>query len=294
MFVVGVRIRLRPRVDFTGLAAWGIVARHRGRPHAMQAIRSASKRDKSTDIKDHYTVGKVIGRGTFAAVHLCTRSSDGVEFAVKVFDKSAMSAKEAVSLTSEIDILRKVEHPNVVLLHETYDTDTHYYLVMECMHGGELFDRIVQKLSCVTLRRPGAAVSVWWWETGTRDTHTQTRAQGPPTTHTRVHAASMVRSCANPPAGACCWLCHAHQNASTELAVFALMITPSRFKETDAALVVASILRALHHCHQLGIVHRDLKPENLLCVQCSSMQCSEVQHVDSDSTAGHPSAVSAH
>jgi serine/threonine protein kinase len=115
----------------------------------MQAIRSASKRDKSNDIKDHYTVGKVIGRGTFAAVHLCTRISDGVEFAVKVFDKSAMSAKEAVSLTSEIDILRKVEHPNVVRLHETYDTDSHYYLVMECMHGGELFDRIVQKLSCV-------------------------------------------------------------------------------------------------------------------------------------------------
>ena len=41
-------------------------------------------------------------------------------------------------------------------------------------------------------------------------------------------------------------------------------MTICSYTETDAANVVASILRALQHCHALGIVHRDLKPENLL------------------------------
>ena len=143
-----------------------------------------------------------------------------------------MSAKEAVSLTSEIDILRKVEHPNVVKLHETFDTATHYYLVMECMHGGELFDRIVQRLSYVRARACALA----------EQEHVGTRkcALASPclclyfATH-RTHARTLIRTPA-----------------------------PPRYTESDAALVVASIVRALHHCHELGIVHRDLKPENLL------------------------------
>jgi len=114
--------------------------------HTMQAVRSATAR-KSNDINDHYTIGKVIGQGTFAAVHLCTRKSDGTEWAVKVFNKTAMSTKETDSLKSEIDILRQIKHPNVVQLHETFDSDSHLYIVMECMHGGELFDRIVERLS---------------------------------------------------------------------------------------------------------------------------------------------------
>lgn len=42
-------------------------------------------------------------------------------------------------------ILGEVKHPNIIHMHAFYEEPTHYYLVMEVMAGGELFDRIVQK-----------------------------------------------------------------------------------------------------------------------------------------------------
>lgn len=57
----------------------------------MQAARSAaaqakarSKKPRTNDINDYYTIGKVIGKGTFAAVHLCTCKETQKEWAVKV------------------------------------------------------------------------------------------------------------------------------------------------------------------------------------------------------------------
>lgn len=51
-----------------------------------------------------------------------------------------MTSKELSGVMDEVDLLRKVDHPNIVEYFETYD-DVHYlYLVMELCTGGELFD----------------------------------------------------------------------------------------------------------------------------------------------------------
>ena len=39
----------------------------------------------------------------------------------------------------------KIDHPNIVKLLEVYDQQDNFYMVMELMTGGELFDRIVDK-----------------------------------------------------------------------------------------------------------------------------------------------------
>ena len=39
----------------------------------------------------------------------------------------------------------KIDHPNIVKLFDVYETSTHFYLAMEHLTGGELFDRIVEK-----------------------------------------------------------------------------------------------------------------------------------------------------
>lgn len=45
-------------------------------------------------------------------------------------------------IQNEVSILRRVKHPNIVLLIEEMDVPTELYLVMELVKGGDLFDAI--------------------------------------------------------------------------------------------------------------------------------------------------------
>lgn len=52
---------------------------------------------------------------------------------------------DQLALQNEVEILAQIDHPNVVKLYDTYDEESKFYLVMELMTGGELFDRIIEK-----------------------------------------------------------------------------------------------------------------------------------------------------
>ncbi|KAG5848458.1 hypothetical protein ANANG_G00098660 [Anguilla anguilla] len=92
-------------------------------------------------ILDKYRVGKVIGDGNFAVVKECVERSTGKEFALKIIDKAKCSGKEHL-IENEVAVLRRVKHPNIIMLIEEVDTPTELYLVMELVKGGDLFDAI--------------------------------------------------------------------------------------------------------------------------------------------------------
>ncbi|KAI9363048.1 calcium/calmodulin-dependent protein kinase I [Zopfochytrium polystomum] len=93
-----------------------------------------------------YTVGKLLGKGTFATVSECTRKSDGLHFAVKMIDKKNIkTAAQQATLQSEINVLSQLHHPNIITLVDKYETDKCLYLVTDLATGGELFDQIVEK-----------------------------------------------------------------------------------------------------------------------------------------------------
>ena len=46
----------------------------------------------------------------------------------------------------EIEILRKMDHPNIIKLYEIYESDRSLYLIMEECKGGELFDKIIERI----------------------------------------------------------------------------------------------------------------------------------------------------
>ena len=50
------------------------------------------------------------------------RKSDGVEFALKVVRKKGMDDYNLKALESEVNIMKILEHDNIVKLHELYDT----------------------------------------------------------------------------------------------------------------------------------------------------------------------------
>jgi calcium/calmodulin-dependent protein kinase I len=97
-----------------------------------------------TPVTDKYEIGAVLGSGNYSVVKMATEKDTRKEWAAKIITKKDAGPKGLQVLQSEVDILSSCEHPNVVRLNEVYETDEHYYIIMELIKGGELFDKIVE------------------------------------------------------------------------------------------------------------------------------------------------------
>ena len=49
-----------------------------------------------------------------------------------------LTEEDKLGLQNEIDILKQVDHPNIVKLFDIYEDDKYFFLVMELMVGGEV------------------------------------------------------------------------------------------------------------------------------------------------------------
>uniref|UniRef100_A0A0X3PH78 Protein kinase domain-containing protein n=1 Tax=Schistocephalus solidus TaxID=70667 RepID=A0A0X3PH78_SCHSO len=93
------------------------------------------------DVARRYEVGSVIGDGNFAIVRVARNRSTGQNCAIKIVDKFRIEGKERM-LRRELRILRRCNHTNIVKLQEEFETPTQFYLVMELVEGGDLFELI--------------------------------------------------------------------------------------------------------------------------------------------------------
>jgi len=98
----------------------------------------------SVTIESVYTMEKDLGSGAFSIVRLATHKQTHEKRAVKVIDKKAVKEKKEM-LDREVDILKRIQHPNIIAVKEIYETSDFLYLVMELATGGELFDSIVSR-----------------------------------------------------------------------------------------------------------------------------------------------------
>jgi len=98
------------------------------------------------ELRNTYQIGKLIGNGSYGKVYIATnRSNKEHKVAVKVINKVDMDEEDLESLKTEVSILQRVDHPNIVKYYETYDDTKNIYLVMEFCSGGELLDNITTK-----------------------------------------------------------------------------------------------------------------------------------------------------
>jgi len=97
---------------------------------------------KDGNIKDIYYFEKKLGSGGYGAVYLAKHKKTGVKVAVKAMQKGRIADYE--SFKNEIAILKELDHPNIIKLHETWETDRICFLVTELCEGGELFFHITK------------------------------------------------------------------------------------------------------------------------------------------------------
>nr|XP_027831781.2 calcium/calmodulin-dependent protein kinase type 1G isoform X2 [Ovis aries] len=103
----------------------------------------SSWKKQTTNIRKTFIFMEVLGSGAFSEVFLVKQRVTGKLFALKCIKKSP--AFRDSSLENEIAVLKKIKHENIVTLEDIYESTTHYYLVMQLVSGGELFDRILER-----------------------------------------------------------------------------------------------------------------------------------------------------
>ncbi|KAI7726200.1 hypothetical protein M8C21_027346 [Ambrosia artemisiifolia] len=99
------------------------------------------------DVKEHYTMGKELGRGQFGVTYSCTHNSTGVTYACKSIAKKKLITKgDKEDMRREIQIMQHLSgQNNIVEFKGAYEDKQSVHLVMEVCEGGELFDRIIAK-----------------------------------------------------------------------------------------------------------------------------------------------------
>ena len=94
---------------------------------------------QKVSVNDHYEIIGELGSGSYGAVKKVRHKELKEIRAMKVILKKTENSK------NEIDIMRKISHPNIVNIFDIYEDSKKYYIVMEICEGGELFEAISEQ-----------------------------------------------------------------------------------------------------------------------------------------------------
>ena len=97
-------------------------------------------------MREHYRVDhSELGHGHYGVVRKCQNRQSKEYFAVKTIKKSKVGRLE--TLKREIEILKTMDHPNIIKLYDVFEDDKYLHLVTELCTGGEV------ESMCITLHR---------------------------------------------------------------------------------------------------------------------------------------------
>jgi len=99
-------------------------------------------------LEDDYVMStNVLGSGYNGEVRMATSvSQPGQKFAVKSLRLAGNIEKDKLEqLEAEVENYLSMDHPHITRLYDVYESKQELHLVMECMDGGELFDRVIEK-----------------------------------------------------------------------------------------------------------------------------------------------------
>jgi len=85
---------------------------------------------------------KPMGEGATCKVYHCRHHETGQDYAVKKIRLQGLDAHKRGQLMNEIEIMRSLDHPNIIRIHEVFKSHYELCIVMEYCTGGELFDEL--------------------------------------------------------------------------------------------------------------------------------------------------------
>ena len=108
-------------------------------------------RMKEDNIFDEYELKEKLGEGAYGSVYKVQQKFTNYLRAVKAIKKKLVDSSE---FFNEIEVLKALDHPNIIKLFDCYQDKSYYYMVEEYCSGGDLFDYI-QEEKFFTERKAG-------------------------------------------------------------------------------------------------------------------------------------------
>jgi len=91
------------------------------------------------EVEKTYEFGRLLGEGMSSKVLKCCLKKDPEQkFAVKIIRKNMETAKLKSYFTTELSVMRNIEHPNTIRYYESYQDKDNYYHILEYCNGGIL------------------------------------------------------------------------------------------------------------------------------------------------------------
>lgn len=94
------------------------------------------------DLERKYDVGTQIGDGWKGQIRKCVSKADGVsQYALKSLHLAQLDLVEIADLKHRIELLRRLDHPNIIKILEIFSSDASVGMMMEFCEGGHVGQR---------------------------------------------------------------------------------------------------------------------------------------------------------
>ncbi|XP_068127141.1 serine/threonine-protein kinase SIK1 [Hyperolius riggenbachi] len=92
-----------------------------------------------------YDIEGTLGKGNFAVVKLARHRVTNTQVAIKIIDKTRLDRTNLEKIYREVQIMKRLRHPNVIRLYQVMETRDMIYIVTEYAKNGELFDYLTER-----------------------------------------------------------------------------------------------------------------------------------------------------
>ena len=118
------------------------------------------------DLYSNYELLNYIGKGGFGRVYKVRHKLSNQYRAMKIIKcKADNPHNNTAEIIKQINILKTLDHPNIIKVYEFYSTEKYIYIINELCTGGELFNKIVEvkyfteSTACFIMRQLLSAVA---------------------------------------------------------------------------------------------------------------------------------------